>query len=87
MPFFFASAFQLTVAVLEREFQTLQAAGSSEINVARCKSLKCLAVRYLHWASQNKIPVKLDLDTADVLTITWPGECVSIREEYKMNVF
>lgn len=63
-PFAFATAFQLTVAVLERECKSLQAAaGSNEDGIRRCESLKSLALRYLNWAMQNKIPVKIDLDS------------------------
>ena len=62
-PFAFATVFQLTVAVLERECKSLQAAaGSNEDRIRRCEGLKSLAVRYLDWAMQNKIPVKIDLD-------------------------
>lgn len=60
-PFFFATAFQLTVAILERECKSLQASGDNEDGIRRCKSLKSLAVGYLDWAIQNKIPVKMDL--------------------------
>lgn len=47
-PFAFTTAFQLTVAVLERECKSLQAAaGSNEDRIRRCEGLKSLAVRYL----------------------------------------
>ncbi|KAF2503124.1 hypothetical protein BU16DRAFT_30061 [Lophium mytilinum] len=63
-PFVFATAFQLTVAVLERECKSLrEAAGNHENRVMRCEGLKSLAVRYLDWAVQNKIPVTIDLDS------------------------
>jgi hypothetical protein len=62
-PFALVTAFQLTVAVLERECNSLQAAaGSDEESTRRCEVLKVLAVRYLDWAMQNKISVKIDLD-------------------------
>jgi hypothetical protein len=62
-PFVVTTAFQLAIAVLERERTFLQAepAGSSEDRIRRCDGLKALAVRYLDWAVQNKIPVKIDL--------------------------
>lgn len=61
-PFAFATAFQLTVAVLERECKSLQAAtGDNEDKIRRCEGLKSLAVRYLDWAMRNKVPVKIDL--------------------------
>lgn len=63
-PFVVATAFQLTVAVLERERKSLQAAaGSNQDRIRRCDGLKNLAVRYLDWAMQNKIPVKIALDS------------------------
>ncbi|KAJ5087927.1 hypothetical protein N7456_011543 [Penicillium angulare] len=62
-PFFFASSFQLTVLVLDRECKYLQAAGKGEVEIRRCEGLKNLAMRYLDWASQSKIPVKMDLDS------------------------
>jgi hypothetical protein len=63
-PFAFVTAFQLTVAVLEQECKSLQAtAGSNEDRIRRCEGLKSLAVRYLDWAMQSKIPVKIDLDS------------------------
>ncbi|KAJ5287113.1 hypothetical protein N7478_002799 [Penicillium angulare] len=62
-PFFFASSFQLTVLVLDRECKYLQADEKSEVEIRRCEGLKSLAIRYLDWASQNKIPVKLDLNS------------------------
>jgi hypothetical protein len=63
-PFAFATAFQLTVVVLERECKSLRAAVvSNEDGIRRCEGLKSLAVRYLDWATQNMIPVKIDLDS------------------------
>ncbi|KAF3759885.1 hypothetical protein M406DRAFT_358638 [Cryphonectria parasitica EP155] len=61
-PFFLATAFQLTVAVLDQEHKSLQAAGSNQETIRRCGSLKSLAAHYLDWAMQNKIPIKLDFD-------------------------
>ncbi|KAF7547529.1 hypothetical protein G7Z17_g7680 [Cylindrodendrum hubeiense] len=60
-PFFLAAPFQLTIAVLERECKSLRAADGNEGSIRRCESLKSLAVRYLDWSVQNKIPVKVDL--------------------------
>ncbi|KAH8649253.1 hypothetical protein BX600DRAFT_517630 [Xylariales sp. PMI_506] len=62
-PFFFATSFQLTIAVMERECKFLQVAGNNEDEIQKCKSLQSLAVRYLDWARQNKISVKLDLES------------------------
>ena len=62
-PFSVTTAFQLTVAVLERECESLQAAGGNEGGIRKCESLKRLAVRYLDWATRNTIPVKIDLDS------------------------
>jgi hypothetical protein len=60
-PFVFATAFQLTIAVLERERSSLEVAESNQDRIRRCDGLKSLAGRYLDWAMQNKIPVKIDL--------------------------
>lgn len=63
-PFVLVTAFQLTVAVLERECNSFQAApGNDEESIRRCEGLKVLAVRYLDWARQNKISVKIELDS------------------------
>lgn len=37
-------------------------AGRIEAEARRCEGLKKLAMRYLGWASQDKVPVKMDLD-------------------------
>lgn len=63
-PFVFATAFQLTIAVLERERSSLQAeAESDQHKIRSCDGLKNLAVQYLDWAMQNKIPVEIDLSS------------------------
>lgn len=74
-PFVFATAFQLTIVVLERERSFLQAAaaGSSRDSIQRCDKLKSLAVRYLDWAMQNKIPVKMELDAFRKWGISFQG--------------
>ena len=63
-PFALTTAFQLTVVVLERECKSLQAeGGKKEEKIRRCDGLKSLAVRYLDWALQYKIPVTIDLES------------------------
>lgn len=60
-PFVFATAFQVAACVLHRECSLLREPGCSRDAIQQCGNLKSLAVYYLDWITQNKIPVRLDL--------------------------
>lgn len=63
-PFAFVAAFQLAVAVLDRESHFIGAAETNrELQIRRYQGLKAVALRYLDWAMTNKIPVKIDMDS------------------------
>ncbi|KAJ6789494.1 hypothetical protein PWT90_00295 [Aphanocladium album] len=63
-PFVFVTAFQLATTALEREHEALQREASGDTTgLDRCDKLRGLALQYLDWATKNKIPVKIDLET------------------------
>ncbi|KAI1394363.1 uncharacterized protein F4822DRAFT_424842 [Hypoxylon trugodes] len=61
-PFFLATAFQMAIVTLERECETLRACGRDKDTISRCERMKDLAVLYVEWAAQNKIPIKMDMN-------------------------
>jgi hypothetical protein len=61
-PFFLATAFQMAIVALGRECETLRLEGGDDAEMRRCENMKGLATRYMDWATQNRIPIKMNVN-------------------------
>ncbi|KAH8645470.1 hypothetical protein BX600DRAFT_165220 [Xylariales sp. PMI_506] len=61
-PFFLAVAFQMSEVVLERESEALRSEGAKDAEINECGKLQELTSRYITWATQTKIAIKMDIN-------------------------
>ncbi|VUC29148.1 unnamed protein product [Clonostachys rosea] len=61
-PFFMASAFQTAIAALGRECEHLRSQVSEEVTVLGYASMKRIVERYMDWAQQRKILLRMVVD-------------------------
>ncbi|CAH0026991.1 unnamed protein product [Clonostachys rhizophaga] len=61
-PFFMASAFQTAIAALGRECEYLRSQVSEEVTILGYASMKRIVERYMNWAQQRKILLRMVVD-------------------------
>jgi hypothetical protein len=61
-PFFMASAFQTAIAALGRECEHLRSQVSEEVTILGYASMKRIVERYMDWAQQRKILLRMVVD-------------------------
>ncbi|CAH0058228.1 unnamed protein product [Clonostachys solani] len=61
-PFFMASAFQTAIAALGRECEHLRSQVSEEVTILGYASMKRVVERYMDWAQQRKILLRMVVD-------------------------